>query len=271
MAAAVSVPNSFTNGANTDAPAMNANFAALVSWINTNAVHLDASKAFVAIPSGPAADPTTANQLTRKAYVDTLIPTGTISMFGGAAAPTGWLLCQGQEVSKATYAALFAVIGSSFGVAADPVNNFVLPDLQGKFAVGLLAADPNFGTLGATGGSKTFTLVAANLPTHTHAIDHNHAAFNTATEPAHTHGGSGSANFIYSPGSASGFFVEITNSATSFDVNYGSAALTGSGGAHDHSIDVPAFTGLSGTGTGLTATAKEHISPFQVVNYMIRT
>jgi hypothetical protein len=70
MASNVSVPNSFSNGTTADAPEVNANFAALVSWINTNAMHVDGSKAFAGTPSGPAADPTTANQLTRKAYVD---------------------------------------------------------------------------------------------------------------------------------------------------------------------------------------------------------
>lgn len=73
MAADVSVPNTFSNGTTADAPEVNDNFAAIVAWINTNAVHLDASKAFTAIPTGPATDPTTANQLTRKSYVDAKI------------------------------------------------------------------------------------------------------------------------------------------------------------------------------------------------------
>jgi hypothetical protein len=73
MAVNASVPNSFTDGTATSAPGVNANFDALVSWINTNAVHLDASKSFTAVPSGPATDPTTANHLTRKSYVDALV------------------------------------------------------------------------------------------------------------------------------------------------------------------------------------------------------
>lgn len=70
MAANATVPNSFTDGTATSAPAVNANFTAILNWVNTNAVHLDGTKAFTAVPSGPATDPTTANQLTRKAYVD---------------------------------------------------------------------------------------------------------------------------------------------------------------------------------------------------------
>lgn len=71
MAANVSVPNNFVAGAPSVADDVDANFAAIVNWINANAVHLDASKAFTAVPSGPTGtDPTSADQLARKAYVD---------------------------------------------------------------------------------------------------------------------------------------------------------------------------------------------------------
>ena len=73
MAANATVPNSFTNGNATDAVTMNANFTTLLAWINANAVHLDASKAFTGVPSGPATDPTTANHLTRKSFVDAIV------------------------------------------------------------------------------------------------------------------------------------------------------------------------------------------------------
>ena len=70
MAADVSVPNNFTAGTPAVADDVDANFTSLVTWINTNATHLDGSKAFTSIPSGPASNPTTDNQLARKAYVD---------------------------------------------------------------------------------------------------------------------------------------------------------------------------------------------------------
>lgn len=77
MATDVSVPNNFTVGTPAVADDVDANFAAVVTWINTNAVHLDASKAFTSVPSGPATDPTSDNQLTRKAFVDLQISKGT--------------------------------------------------------------------------------------------------------------------------------------------------------------------------------------------------
>jgi len=68
--ASLSIPNSFTNGSNADALQVNANFAAVATFANTEAVQRDASVAFTAVPSGPGVDPTTVNQLTRKSYVD---------------------------------------------------------------------------------------------------------------------------------------------------------------------------------------------------------
>lgn len=53
----------------------NTNFSDLVDFLNDSVMHLDASAAFTAIPSGPATDPTTDNQFTRKAYVDSLFVT----------------------------------------------------------------------------------------------------------------------------------------------------------------------------------------------------
>lgn len=58
-----------------------------------------------------------------------VMPSGVIVPYGGATAPTGWLLCNGTEVSKTTYAELYAVIGDSFGTASDS-SHFVLPDLR---------------------------------------------------------------------------------------------------------------------------------------------
>ena len=56
-------------------------------------------------------------------------PIGTISPFGGSAIPSGYLLCNGNEVLKTTYAELYAVIGDAFGTASDNTK-FKLPDLR---------------------------------------------------------------------------------------------------------------------------------------------
>jgi microcystin-dependent protein len=62
-------------------------------------------------------------------------PVGAITMYGAAAAPTGWLLCDGSAVSRSTYAALYAVIGVTFG-AGDASTTFNVPDMRGVFPKG---------------------------------------------------------------------------------------------------------------------------------------
>lgn len=66
----VTVPNTLANGTTADAADVQANFDALVSWINTNAIRKDGTIAFTAVPTGPASDPSSDNQLARKKYVD---------------------------------------------------------------------------------------------------------------------------------------------------------------------------------------------------------
>lgn len=60
-------------------------------------------------------------------FADT--PLGTINAFGGNTTPDGWLMCQGQAVSRTTYAELFAVIGTAFG-SGDGSSTFNLPDMR---------------------------------------------------------------------------------------------------------------------------------------------
>ena len=63
------------------------------------------------------------------------LPAGTITMYGGSTAPTGWFVCDGSTVSRTTYATLYAIIGETYG-AGDSSTNFSLPDFRGVFAVG---------------------------------------------------------------------------------------------------------------------------------------
>lgn len=76
---------------------------------------------------------------TLSTYMQNLIATqrrGTIQLWGAAAAPTGALLCQGQAVSRTTYAALFAIIGTTFGVG-DNSTTFNVPNFQGVVPKGV--------------------------------------------------------------------------------------------------------------------------------------
>ncbi|OZN49434.1 hypothetical protein CF595_05135 [Gallibacterium anatis] len=70
------------------------------------------------------------------ALLEDACPAGLVAYFASAKAPTGWLKANGAAVSRTTYAALFAVIGTTFG-AGDERTTFNLPDLRGEFIRGL--------------------------------------------------------------------------------------------------------------------------------------
>lgn len=106
-------------------------------------------------------------------------PTGAVVATLGATEPeSGWLLCNGQAVSKTDYADLYAVVGDTYGSTALTFN---LPDLAGRTMIG---ADSI--ALKAFGGSNSITLTTAQLPAHSHGIidtGHSHGV----TDPGHTH------------------------------------------------------------------------------------
>lgn len=96
-----------------------------------------------------------------------IIPVGLVAWKPASSVPTGWLICNGQAVSRTTYANLFNIIGTNFG-AGDGSTTFNLPDLQGRM---LMGAGSGF-AVGEEGGAdeQTVTLTAANIPPHRHAI-----------------------------------------------------------------------------------------------------
>lgn len=97
---------------------------------------------------------------------------GTIIAWAPNFAPRGWLFCNGQELQIRQYSAVFALLGTQYG--GDGVSTFALPNLNSRVAVGAnMGGTPPPGTtpysLGKTGGADSVTLLAGNLPTHTHS------------------------------------------------------------------------------------------------------
>jgi microcystin-dependent protein len=80
------------------------------------------------------------------------IPTATIVPWSSASIPTGFLECNGQAVSRSTYSALFAIVGTTYG-AGDGSSTFLVPDLQDNVAV----SKSNNKALASTGGANTVT------------------------------------------------------------------------------------------------------------------
>ena len=169
-----------------------------------------------------------------------LVPVGAGIAFAGTSAPTGWLLCYGQAVSRSTYSALFAVIGTNFG-AGDGSTTFNLPDMQGRVAVGKddmsgsaagrvtnAVSGLNGIVLGASGGNQ-------NMQQHNHTI----------TDPGHTH--SEETYLGSAPGAANG------------------GAATGNAAART--------TGSSTTGISLAnagSGTSQNIQPSLIWNWIIR-
>lgn len=131
--------------------------------------------------------------------VASIVPPGSIIGYAGSVIPTGWLLCYGQAVSRTTYAALFAAIGTTHG-AGDGTTTFNLPDARdrsllgrgnmGGVAAGIITvagSGLNSSTLGAKGGSEKHILTSTQLPIHNHSIalgaggDHTHSVSGTVS------------------------------------------------------------------------------------------
>ena len=91
-------------------------------------------------------------------------PAGAVQPFAMSTPPTGWLKCNGQEISRTTYAALFTAIGTTYG-AGDGSTTFNVPDLRGEFVRGW------DDSRGIDTGRTLASSQADSLEGHTHDVD----------------------------------------------------------------------------------------------------
>jgi microcystin-dependent protein len=126
-----------------------------------------------------------------------LVPVGTILAFGGTTIPTGWMLCNGTAVSRATYSALFAAIGTAYGYGNNSTT-FNIPDLRGVFLRGVdggVGRDPDAASrtalnTGGNTGANIGSYQADQLASHTHLGNvSGGAAANGSTMDVYTGGG----------------------------------------------------------------------------------
>ena len=134
-----------------------------------------------AIQTSVPGDNTVTTAMLQPQVSDFLLPTGVVLPYGGTSAPSAFLLCYGQAISRTTYAALFTAIGTTYG-AGDGSSTFNLPDLRGRVVAGQddmggssadrLTSPINGDTLGASGGSESHTLTINEMPSHNHVQRH---------------------------------------------------------------------------------------------------
>ena len=165
---------------------------------------------------------------------------GSLLMWPTASAPSGYLLCDGSAVSRSTYSALYAVIGTTFG-SGDGSTTFNLPDYRGRTPLGVSGS---YG-LATTGGSADAIVVS-----HTHTA--------SVTDPGHSHV-LGLTNIMYdfpfgSPANVRGDYnASRADLITNPSVNSNTTGISVSNST----------TGSSGTGANL--------QPYLAINFIIKT
>ena len=164
------------------------------------------------------------------------VNTGIVVPWGSASIPSGFLECNGQAVSRSTYAGLFAVIGTTYG-AGDTTTTFNVPDLTDRTVVN----KSNTKSLAQTGGANTVT-PTGNISGSTGAT-----TLTTQQMPSHLHSGAGGG---MAPGMTDG-------GGTGMSMNTNN---TGGGQSHDHTLSA-----------NFVGSANSVLQPYLVLIYIIKT
>jgi microcystin-dependent protein len=182
-------------------------------------------------------------------------------MYAGSTEPDGWLFCDGTAVSRTSFSNLFSTIGTTFG-GGNGSTTFNLPDMRSRMPVGVGAGTGlTFRSLGGAAGGETKVINSANLPTHTHSIDHDHPnTGSTTTSIWHQHG----IGFSFFSHAAGGVVTARPDGGN--PLTYNSVA---SDPAHSHNTDLGNLTGTSGNG-GFANNPLDVMNPFLGLNFIIK-
>jgi microcystin-dependent protein len=267
------------------------------------------SPALTGTPTAPTASTgTNTTQIATTAFVAEAIPAASLQMFAGAitqtvtsgvvttTAPSGWLLCNGNAVSRTTYATLFASISTTYG-AGDGTTTFNLPDMRSRMPIGVgTGTGLTARTLAGTGGVETVILTSAQsgVPAHSHAntasfsgsfsgsaASHNH------TQDSHNHTQNSHGHAFNDPGFIPGVTnIGVGGGGTGF---YGRTATQGifigdatatnqATTATNQSTSITPAGSISGSVTmsnqpntaANAASAHDNMSPYFGVNFIIK-
>jgi microcystin-dependent protein len=206
-------------------------------------------------------------------------------MWPGATVPPMYLTCDGRAISRTAYPALFAALGTTWGVG-DGTSTFNLPDMRGRAPIGAgTGTGLTARALGAQTGAETVLLDTTTIPAHTHpnstsdneSNNHYHGVSITSGAADRGLGHSHSLPAVVTNNGGGGFVQNLASPGFNYNINY---QTTGGEGAPDHLHGVNGNTGtVSAFHTHVTHTpantgggaAHANVQPSIVVNYIIFT
>ena len=167
------------------------------------------------------------------------VNTGIVVPWGSAIIPSGFLECNGAAVSRSTYAALFAVVGTTYG-SGDGSTTFNVPDLTDRTVVN----KSNTKSLAQTGGANTVT------PTGNISGSTGSTTLTTQQIASHSHNLTG--------GPFGGMASQVSLGTSGCSSN--STSNTGGGQSHDHTLSA-----------NFVGSANSVLQPYLVLIYIIKT
>lgn len=195
---------------------------------------------------------------------------GIVIPFAGTTAPQGWMLCDGSAVSRTTYAALFAVIGTTYG-SGDGETTFNIPDLSGRVVIGSSQSH----ALGTTGGSETVTLTADQLPAHVHEVPkHGHGNDIAVKTPELSHEITAQPVYKYNRPNASNGMNSSQYMYTALTTQTATRSRDVSVADHSFNCDLSgSITACADFDSGLSGAGNPHnnMQPYTSINYLICT